>query len=178
MPGEWIDDAESNLRGAELMPVLNGYLNELSGIQYSDTAFQTSVESYPGDVQCRNTWGHSKWHEQSGLGLVDLFFLSQESDRLMQSPSDDDTEIEFGLVACLFQNDCLSGIIDGEFDNIIQCIQRVPIFNPNPACGQLVDAIALAACVAGCNGDTLCSITCVAEHAELGARPVPPGGAN
>jgi hypothetical protein len=65
--------------------------------------------------------------KKGGIGLIDLILLAQDADTYLRNAPIDDRDVEFGLPGCLVTNDCLSGIVDGDFSGIIGCVQRVPI---------------------------------------------------
>jgi neutral ceramidase len=71
-----------------------------------------------------------------------------------------------GLVSCLVQEECIQ-LVDGELDvpTLINCLQRIPVVNPNPACASFVDVIPITACVAGCGDEDAipCILECVVQ---------------
>ncbi len=69
-----------------------------------------------------------------------------------------------GLVSCLIKNECIV-MVDGALDvgKLINCVQRVPIVNPNPPCSSFIDVIPITACVAGCGVEVPCILECVVE---------------
>jgi hypothetical protein len=74
-----------------------------------------------------------------------------------------------GFAVCLLQNDCIAMDDAGEIDigKMIDCIQRIPIFNPNPVCGSFVDTIPLLACLG--EEDPLDLLNCALPHIQLSA---------
>lgn len=46
--------------------------------------FQDGKELYPGDTWCQLQQAHSKWHAQAAVGLLDLVYLADEIDRLLE----------------------------------------------------------------------------------------------
>lgn len=173
LPGDHLNSIENNIKGAEMMPVINGIANEISGYFHSDRDLQDSIGVYPGDAKCRVEQPHSKWHEESGNGLMDLMLTGQTIDRILRNPGSDDTELEFGALFCLVENDCLEGVSEGSYTKAIGCMQYIPIINRNPPCGDKVDLISLTRCVAGpavgCkDGDKICLVKCMMENAQLG----------
>ena len=62
--------------GALIMPDFNELMNKLTGFTHTDSSLQDGHNIYPGDTWCRKQQPHSKWHEQSASGLLDLMFLS------------------------------------------------------------------------------------------------------
>jgi len=169
-----LDDTEAIQRGAEMQPVVNALANEITGFTHVDMEFQASIDVYPADAKCRSEQPHSIWHEQSGNGLVDMALVSQFADQILRNPNDDGNTLEAGLIFCLVENDCLDGVVDGEYGSIINCIQRIPFLNPNPPCSDKVNAGALLLCVPGCDeSDTMCLVNCVVDNAEIGVNVVP-----
>jgi hypothetical protein len=169
-----LDDAEAIARGAEMQPVFNAIANDITGFTHVDLEFQQSIDVYPGDAKCRAEQPHSIWHEQSGNGLVDMALVAQFADQMLRNPVDDGMTLETGLLGCLVENDCLEGVADGDFGSIINCIQRIPLINPNPPCDEKVNTISLLACIPGCDeGDTFCQVNCVVANADLGVTAVP-----
>ena len=78
--------------GAELIPYVNAFANRLNDFTFYEQNFQVRqfycamtviVEMivkdghliYPGDEWCNPQQPHSKWHLQSGIGLLDLVYL-------------------------------------------------------------------------------------------------------
>jgi hypothetical protein len=164
-----LDDPEAVARGAVMMPVLNALANDISGFVFVDQDVQQSINVYPGDSKCRAQQPHSIWHEQSGNGLVDMGLVSQFADSMLRNPNDDGKTLDVGLIGCLVENDCLAGVVDGNYGEIINCIQRIPFINPNPPCGDKVNAVGLLGCVASCTeSDTRCLVECVVDNAQIG----------
>ena len=62
------------------------------------------------------------------------------------------------LVGCLVENECLDSL-----DTIITCVQRIPIINPNPPCGDKLDTIGIAACLAD---ESRTPVECITENAS------------
>ena len=80
---EWahIYGPAANRVGATLMPAANRLANLLTGFQHSDRAVQECADSvYPAAARCRleEQAPHSKWHEMSANGLLDLVFLADD----------------------------------------------------------------------------------------------------
>ncbi len=73
---------------------------------------------------------------------------------------------------CLIQHDCIQFGADGSLDiaALTKCVQRIPIVNPNPACGDKLDAVEALACVTSC-GDVAnnmpCVFDCVRNNVEI-----------
>ena len=47
--------------------------------------FQDGYMIYPGDEWCNPLYPHTKWHLQSGIGLLDLVYLMDNVNELTQS---------------------------------------------------------------------------------------------
>jgi len=67
-----------NELGATLMPVVNSLANTITGFKHYDAEIQASKNIYPGDTFCRVNQSHSKWHEQSANGLLDLVYMADK----------------------------------------------------------------------------------------------------
>jgi hypothetical protein len=62
-----------NFLGATLIRAVNLMSNKLTGFdRRNDPDFQKSHHVYPGDFHCNIQQPHSKWHEITGNGLVDV----------------------------------------------------------------------------------------------------------
>eukprot|EP00462_Mataza_sp_D1_P019372 CAMPEP_0175127334 /NCGR_PEP_ID=MMETSP0087-20121206/4333_1 /TAXON_ID=136419 /ORGANISM="Unknown Unknown, Strain D1" /LENGTH=415 /DNA_ID=CAMNT_0016409309 /DNA_START=128 /DNA_END=1375 /DNA_ORIENTATION=- len=77
---------EVNKIGAALMPWVNKFANFLTGFVHTDSDFQNAKNVYPGDSKCRVEQPHSKWHEESANGLLDLVFLCDYIAMLTKQP--------------------------------------------------------------------------------------------
>jgi hypothetical protein len=75
-----------------------------------------------------------------------------------------------GIGACLIQNQCIKADEAGNIDigAIVNCIQRVPVVNPNPVCGEYVDLVGGLACIAACGNDVRCQATCIVDSIQFG----------
>ena len=71
-----------NTWGAEMIPVLNSFLNSYNSFEYFETNFQDAVDVYPGDFWCNLVIPHAKWHLESGIGLLDLTYVGDEVYRI------------------------------------------------------------------------------------------------
>lgn len=71
----FVFDPEANVRGNELIPVVNAFANRLNDFTFYEENFQNGTAIYPGDAWCNNQEAHSKWHVQSAIGLLDLVYL-------------------------------------------------------------------------------------------------------
>ena len=65
-----------NVIGADIMPDFNRVMNKLTGFTQPDASLEYGDNIYPGDSWCRKEQPHSKWHEESASGLLDLMYLS------------------------------------------------------------------------------------------------------
>jgi hypothetical protein len=65
------------------------------------------------------------------------------------------------LFVCFY---ALVAVISGVLAN---CVQRIPIVNPNPPCGDYLDTIGALSCVADCGDDVQCVLGCVIESATF-----------
>merc|ERR1712061_670723 len=71
----FVFDPEANIKGNELIPVVNAFANRLNDFTFYEENFQNGTLIYPGDGWCNNQEAHSKWHVQSAVGLLDLVYL-------------------------------------------------------------------------------------------------------
>jgi len=74
-PSPWLLRPGVNALGAELLPSVNRIADFLTGFPRTDPAMIHSKNVYPGDERCRKQQPHSKWHEESANGLLDLMYL-------------------------------------------------------------------------------------------------------
>ena len=161
-------DADAIQQAGEQMYRLNVIIDDLANWTYIHRDFQQGIDTYPGVNECRYQQPHSIWHEQSALGLTDLSALMETFDATLQSISDGFT-IEPGLFGCLVFNDCID-VTDGiDLNKLLQCVQRIPILNPNPPCNQYVNVAALVPCLRGCT-DNVCLMECATRHGDVGFR--------
>lgn len=77
----------TNRLGAYLMPAVNTLTNFLTGFKHAEQSIQKCENVYPGDELCRVQQPHSKWHEESANGLLDLMFLCDDMRSLMKPKS-------------------------------------------------------------------------------------------
>ncbi|KAF2365485.1 hypothetical protein FHG87_003769, partial [Trinorchestia longiramus] len=75
-------EPDANALGWEYLPIVNAWANSLNKFEYFEPDFQNGTNIYPGDVWCNPAWPHAKWHLESALGLLDLFYLGDEMNRL------------------------------------------------------------------------------------------------
>jgi len=98
-----------------------------------------------------------------GIGLGDerMMCLMDNEEQCMSKAGD-------GLGLCLVQNDCLS-FEDGNLDvaALTSCLQRIPIVNPNPACGDKLDILGALDCVGNCDGEDGCILECVRGTVDI-----------
>ncbi|XP_018010700.1 uncharacterized protein LOC108668079 isoform X2 [Hyalella azteca] len=76
-------DPEVNALGWQYLPIVNAWANSLNSFEYFEPDFQNGTNIYPGDEWCNPTWPHAKWHLESAIGLLDLFYLGDEVNRLL-----------------------------------------------------------------------------------------------
>ena len=86
-------DPVANHLGAKLGFVVNAIANVLTRFDRHDALLQLQIKVYPGDGKCRAEQGHSKWHELSANGLVDLVYLAESLNGIIRShePSEPQT---------------------------------------------------------------------------------------
>uniref|UniRef100_A0A0G4HHM1 Uncharacterized protein n=1 Tax=Chromera velia CCMP2878 TaxID=1169474 RepID=A0A0G4HHM1_9ALVE len=74
-----------NRLGARMMRPLNMFFNRLAGFFAGKEAPEGRILlEYPGAPLCRRQSAHAKWHEESGLGLVDLLLLADDVFRVFE----------------------------------------------------------------------------------------------
>lgn len=78
-------DPDFNALGWAYLPKLNTWANSLNTFEYFEQDFQNGTNIYPGDDWCNPTWPHAKWHLESAIGLLDLFYLGDEINRLLSN---------------------------------------------------------------------------------------------
>jgi len=73
------------LIGAYMTAVVNKIANQMTGFnrEEADPDFQFSYNVYPGDGICSVEQPHSKWHEESANGLVDVALLTNSGLKAM-----------------------------------------------------------------------------------------------
>ncbi len=71
-----------NTLGNLLIPVINGFANTLNDYPMYDEDLQNGRNLFPGDTGCNNYNPHSKWHQQSAAGLLDLMFVADDMRKL------------------------------------------------------------------------------------------------
>lgn len=72
-----------NAWGAEMLPVLNSFIDSYNSFEYFDPDFQNGTDTYPGDFWCNPVIPHAKWHLESGIGLLDLTYVGDEAYRIL-----------------------------------------------------------------------------------------------
>lgn len=72
---KWLLNPDVNILGADLLPTVNKIADFLTGFPQLDPDMINSKNVYPGDERCRKQEPHSKWHEESANGLLDLMYL-------------------------------------------------------------------------------------------------------
>jgi hypothetical protein len=70
----------------------------------------------------------------------------------------------YGVIRCLVENpQCMEGLPEDPV-NLLNCVQRIPIVNPDPVCGDTIDVVGLVTCLPTCEeGDRLCLFGCAAN---------------
>ena len=159
----------------EQMYRLNDIIDDISNVTFINQDFQRGIDVYPGVDECRYQQPHSIWHEQSALGLTDLAFLTKSIDESLRSTSDGYT-IEPGLIGCLLIHECI--VFNGDdidVSIILQCIQRIPIINPNPPCSAFANVVLLTSCLNSCVVNdpsmllkSICALDCLTKHGRIG----------
>jgi hypothetical protein len=83
-----------------------------SGYPITDEDFQNAVNVYPGEGKCRVEQPHSKWHEASANGLLDLLLLADDMQTVFEGEHlEFENDFGFPALQCFTENQCLS-----EFD--------------------------------------------------------------
>jgi len=76
LEGGFFLQPRTNETAPNILPPLVSLFNFVSGFELPDPAFQESDGIYPGDDSCRSkTILHTKWHELSAMGLLDMAYL-------------------------------------------------------------------------------------------------------
>jgi len=81
--GPWLASPGANKVGAWAMPFVNILADKLTSYSH-DFAVKTGYEIYPDCKRCRAQEPHSKWHEQSAVGLTDLVYLTDDIDYVLR----------------------------------------------------------------------------------------------
>jgi len=156
--GSHLTSEEENIEGAESIPRLVSLANSMSGYRYADNDLQSAIDVYPGDKACRKSQPHSKWHEMSGLGLIDFSLLSFDLDTILRNPTNDGTTVKYGLLHCLVFNDCLQGL-PNDIIGITNCL----LFTCQDKTNER-----LLLCLLSCGEDMSCFLDCLIEYGEIG----------
>ena len=82
-PNPWLGDSHANEIGAFLQPFVNVIADRATGYEHP-MRVKTGKDIYPGSSVCRKQEPHSKWHEQAAAGLIDLFYLTDDVNNLLQ----------------------------------------------------------------------------------------------
>ena len=80
-------DPHINEIGWEYLPTLNSIVDSLNSYEYFDLDYQNGSRTYPGEEDCNPVMPHAKWHLESGIGLLDLVYVSHEMFQLLSDPS-------------------------------------------------------------------------------------------
>jgi hypothetical protein len=133
------------------MPVINFIANVLTGYK-RDLAFQLTFRFFPGSKICGVESPHSKCHEESANGLVDMVYVADDINYLLKGNSLIFLPRSNALVLnCLVENDCMA---EFDFDSVTdtESVVTVAIFSE---CISLVfdlwpklDAWVIGRCVA------------------------------
>jgi hypothetical protein len=81
--GPWLPSSGANKIGAWLMPFVNALADKMTTYRHSLTV-KTGLHVYPDCERCRSQEPHSKWHEESAVGLTDLVYLTDDIDALLR----------------------------------------------------------------------------------------------
>lgn len=76
-------DPVVNYIGWVLLPRINHIANQFISYEHYDPQLQKGVNLYPGGDWCNPVIPHAKWHLQTGIGLVDLTYLADETSKLL-----------------------------------------------------------------------------------------------
>jgi hypothetical protein len=55
----------------------------------------------------------------------------------------------------------------GDLTRLLGCVQAIPIVNPDPVCGSLVEVVPLLACIGDCSGSAVCLAQCTNQHVTI-----------
>jgi CubicO group peptidase (beta-lactamase class C family) len=76
-----------------------------------------------------------------------------------------------GLGQCLVRNECIDTTDGLDILKLTNCVQRIPLLNPNPPCGEQIDIIGATSCLASCEeGALACVLNCARDNIELGEQ--------
>ena len=70
---------------AFFMPYYNKIADDISKFPESDSGVKRSKNVYPGDDYCRTYQAHSIWHEESASGLIELVFVADAINKVIQN---------------------------------------------------------------------------------------------
>ncbi|GMI11245.1 hypothetical protein TrVE_jg2967 [Triparma verrucosa] len=82
--GPWLTSTHANEIGAFLQPFVNVLADKMTGYEHPPMV-RTGHDIYPNCKVCRRQEPHSKWHEQSSVGMIDLVYLTDDVDILLRS---------------------------------------------------------------------------------------------
>jgi hypothetical protein len=109
IPSKFLRRKIPNFLGATLIPVVNLMSNKLTVFdRQNDPDFQKSLHIYPGDFHCSIQQPHSKWHEVTGNGLVDVD-LSADSLAKVIAGGQLPLLLKHDLFRCYDERDAFSG---------------------------------------------------------------------
>jgi hypothetical protein len=75
-----------------------------------------------------------------------------------------------GLGMCLIENDCVVMKEDQKLDveRLTKCVQKIPIVNPRPVCGDKINTVGMLSCMGSCGeGNAPCVAQCFFDNAEI-----------
>ena len=74
--------------GSRVTPLINALSNAMTGFNRAGSLnLQLSRNTYPGDRRCNRRQAHSKWHEISVNGLVDIALTAKNMNRILAGGS-------------------------------------------------------------------------------------------
>ncbi len=76
----FLTDPEANVAGGDAIATVNAFANAIGDFAHYEQNFQDGVAIYPGDERCNRSpdTPHSKWHQQSAVGLMDLVYVADQ----------------------------------------------------------------------------------------------------
>ncbi|GMH86702.1 hypothetical protein TL16_g10628 [Triparma laevis f. inornata] len=128
--GPWLTSTRANDIGAFLQPFVNVLADYMTGYEHP-TVVRTGHNIYPDCNRCRKQEPHSKWHEQSSVGLVDLVYLTDDVDILLRTgklgpdsttSTETDSDILSEQIAAFLKTDEAACLRNNPHDHGISCI--------------------------------------------------------
>jgi hypothetical protein len=74
--------------GAYMMPFVNAIADDITHFPNDDQDVKSSKNVYPGDSYCNTYQAHSLWHEQSANGLLELVYVADYINSVLQAAQD------------------------------------------------------------------------------------------